>query len=210
MARSRDTLKTMRAKCKCGQQLELNERHFGKQIECPGCKKRIKVPAKKASAVPAKSVAKSTASKAASSHSATQVRTTGAALIAQGVQADPPCPSCSEPFAESGMVCKSCSYSRRLKKRIKKKPSRFEKKVAEVKEAKKKKPKKLKKEREPLLVGDGSWGLDWGQVGAGGLMVLGGGAWLILGLLGGRIYFYPVILICIGIVTAGKGLLGAE
>ena len=103
------------------------------------------------------------------------------------------------------MVCKSCSYSRRLKKRVKKETGRYEQKIKN-----KAKKAKAKKKREPLLVGDGSWGLDWGQVGAGGLMALGGGVWLILGLAAGRIFFYPVILICIGIFTIGKGLLGVD
>ncbi len=51
---------------------------------------------------------------------------------------------------------------------------------------------------------------NWGGALAGVLMMVGGAAWLGLGLLADRIFFYPVILIILGFMGAVKCVLGFE
>lgn len=182
-----------RAKCKCGKVLILQDQHFGKHIVCPGCSKRILVPARKTPSSSSEANDSSQASKA-------QPRPAARKRASQSTS----CPACNKPFPESQVVCKNCQYSRRLKKRIKVR----DRSEQEARPKKTQGKKAAKKKRESLLVGDGSWGLDWGQVAVGLLMILGGATWLVLGLLAGVFFFYPVILICLGILAAGKGLLG--
>jgi hypothetical protein len=45
------------------------------------------------------------------------------------------------------------------------------------------------------------------MMGSGALMVVGGGIWLVVGLMGDRLFFYPIILIVLGIASFFKGLI---
>jgi len=58
--------------------------------------------------------------------------------------------------------------------------------------------------------GGGSWDVNWGTVGFGGLMMLGAVVWFVGGLFAGVIFFYPPILLIIGLVTTIKGLFGGD
>ncbi|WP_254511007.1 hypothetical protein [Anatilimnocola floriformis] len=52
--------------------------------------------------------------------------------------------------------------------------------------------------------------MNWGKMGAGLLMVVGGLLWLVLGLMANRLFFYPVILCGIGLFTIASGALGSS
>jgi hypothetical protein len=50
----------------------------------------------------------------------------------------------------------------------------------------------------------------WGSVGVGALMVIGAVVWFIAGLAANIIFFYPPILLILGIVAIVKGFLGTS
>lgn len=49
-----------------------------------------------------------------------------------------------------------------------------------------------------------------GQVGIGLLMIVGAIVWFVLGLAADRIFFYPPVLLVLGIIAMAKGFLGVE
>lgn len=70
---------------------------------------------------------------------------------------------------------------------------------------------KKRKSRSPKRERSGGGGIvvSGGIIG-GGLMIAGGLIWLVLGLMAGWIFFYPIILVIAGIIAVIKGLMGAE
>ena len=54
------------------------------------------------------------------------------------------------------------------------------------------------------------WGFKWGQVGSGGLMLLGGGGVALVAYLGGVIWFWPIVIAIVGLFTILSGLMGEE
>jgi hypothetical protein len=55
-----------------------------------------------------------------------------------------------------------------------------------------------------------SSGVAWGKVGSGAGMMLLAVVWFVGGLAAGYIFFYPPILLIIGLVTAVSGLMGSS
>lgn len=71
------------------------------------------------------------------------------------------------------------------------------------------KPRRDVSRRAPRVAFEQGWfGSINGGVAGGMLMLLIAVVWLIVGLAFGRLYFYPIILVVIGIIAIGKGLMG--
>lgn len=54
------------------------------------------------------------------------------------------------------------------------------------------------------------WGFNWGQVGSGGAMFLGGGSVALAAYAGGYIWFWPIGIAAVGFVIMLLGLLGED
>jgi len=118
----------------------------------------------------------------------------------------PPCPSCGKPLAEDKIVCTNCNYSRRLGRKL---SAKMEVPPAKPERTKKVKTKVAKADDGQLRPQRSS--LNGGKILTGLGMMVGAVVWFVLGLfLLNRIFFYPPILLIVGIGTLINGLLGKD
>lgn len=110
-----------------------------------------------------------------------------------------PCPSCQQPLALEKAVCPHCRYSKHLKRCLKKKVERPVQAPASRRE-------RLESRSQESVFTNHSF--DWGAIGFG-LLMLVGGVVVFGGLfLAGLIYPYALIISVIGLVNVIKGLIG--
>lgn len=194
---------SLRIRCKCERVLSFKPEHAGKSCKCPECGITLKIPvAKTVAAKPA--AAKPVAALQAGVGSPTMNAGAPSDLRApEGVQKTATCPSCKEPLAVEKLVCPTCMYSKRLKRKLKKTPIP----VAKKSKDKKKEKVRAKPREKSSIFTDSS--IDWATMGVGMMMMLGAGLWLGAGLMAGYIFPYPVLLFGFGAFTSLKGFAGS-
>lgn len=182
----------IKLKCQCGSAYQVKDEHAGKVCQCRQCGQKMRVP-----------YLPSPAASQISAAVAGPVTPTAAApppvAAAPPAPAEEPCPSCQQPLAAEKAVCPNCRYSKHLKRCLKKKVDR----PVQAPASSRSRPET--RSRESAF---SSHSFDWGAIGFG-LLMLVGGVVVFGGLfLAGLIYPYALIISVIGLVNVIKGLIG--
>jgi hypothetical protein len=220
--------------CGCGKRLKAAEQHAGKRAKCNGCGQIVSIPGAKSAlpspvaAVPQKRSAPSipTAKAVATAvpkavpaasanhlddffqaevptalqvNAITSTRTTTPAR--QGVKS---CPGCNQTLSPSAVICINCGYN--LNTGQKMKTFAYSAPTSSYSEtAKKKKP-----HHSSALGNFFVSRLTSGKLWLGVLGIVGGGAWLLLGLANGVLFFKPLFLIGGGVISFFTGLIDGD
>lgn len=107
-----------------------------------------------------------------------------------------PCPSCTKPLpSPDATFCVECGYNLKT-------GQKSSAEVTKPKKPKKRKPSNVGKFLERRLTSSKFLG--------GMFSLIGGTVWLVVGLMGGRLFFYPIFLILGGIVSVFAGLISGD
>ncbi len=165
--------------CECGKAYKVADQYAGKRTKCTACGQPVLVPAPAAAEESAEDAA--------------------LRALMDGAEDEP---------ARSGGYAGRAEYSAPPPPPPRPAAPRFD---ADSYRPKKEKEKPKKKERSYSSSYDSPqesrWSPNWVKVGSGTLCLVGGLAWLGVGLLAGRFFFYPVFLILAGPFIIINGLL---
>ena len=195
--------------CECGKVHRAADEHAGKRGKCSACGSTMSIP----SSLPAASRTTPTATK---KPAAPVTQPSAKAKSSSGIDGPAPsslydlddeapsrpaprgrpCPNCAKPLPTlDATFCVECGYNLKTGKKT----------TLEV--TKPKKPKKRKSSGVGTAIGRR---LTSGKF-LGGLGSLAGGSiWLLVGLMAGRIFFYPIFLVIAGIFGVISGLIGGD
>ncbi len=197
--------------CECGKILRAADEHAGKRARCKECGNVMSIPgarpAEARTPAPVKqsaSTAKTTTSpKVRASSSLEDQAPSHLYELDEKVDSPParaqrgrPCPNCSKPLpSRDATFCVDCGYNLTTGKK------------SSVDVSKPKKPKKPKASKVGNFVGRRLTSSKF----LGGLCSLTGGTiWLVVGLMAGRLFFYPLFLIGGGVLSVFAGLIGGD
>jgi hypothetical protein len=174
--------------CPCGRALNIKDEFAGRKIRCPACKSILAVPAAPKEMEPDDLVLEVLAA-----DEPDEDRSQSRRLRPSAIQAEPPevLPAGPRRPTEEGISPDRRRYDEEPPIKVRAKPRRHDVR------------------RPPRVAFERGWfGSMNAGVAGGVLMILIAVIWFVAGLAGGIIFFYPPILLVIGLIAIGKGLMG--
>ena len=195
--------------CECGKSHSISEEHAGKRGKCSKCGNVMRIPGLQPEpALTAASVnrpaARVTSPPKARASSGLDDQDTSRLYGLDEEDAAPraptprgrPCPKCTKPLpGPDATFCVDCGYNLKTGK------------VSSLEVAK---PIKQKKRKPSKVATFFASRLTSGKFLGGLASLIGGGVWLVLGLMANRIFFYPIILIVGGLLSVLTGLISGD
>lgn len=184
----------IKTQCACGKSYTVQSGAVGKRLTCRACNSQFICQPLDSTSLPSNS-----------------------SLQSPQAPATKACESCGELMPNEKIVCTSCDYSHRTKKKVKRtdplaaaEKSKVKARNRAASKEKRQAKSKVAKSKTAKKKSGFRWGFDWVAISSGGTMILAGLAILAVGLVGGRIIFWGGILVIFGFFSVVKGLIGEQ
>lgn len=190
----------------CTGKLSVPSTAAGKKVRCPKCQSVISIPAASVQDTPAKpSPRKATSAPSSRSAASERPQSTPASRPKKARRAEQQDNGFDE-YSDDSFGSDNWDSYDSYNDAPAAMPPRKKAKAASSRESA---PRGHAYEAPPSETRSGS-GVNWAAMGTGILMMVGAAVWFVLGLMGGRIFFYPPVLFVLGIISFFKGLFGSE